>query len=142
MPANTGEREIESPDRVSPQLSSYHAFAMLVSIQIGSGMFASPSLADINVPSPVMALIVWPFSVHSLALLRGQVPPLFAEFGTMLPRHGGIQENLRYVFGDVASSTMAWIWILVVKPSSIAMQGFVLGESLGFSERLRCRRLQ
>ncbi|MCJ1349319.1 hypothetical protein MMC31_007555 [Peltigera leucophlebia] len=44
MPANTGEREIESPDRVSPQLSSYHVFAMLVSIQIGSGMFASPSL--------------------------------------------------------------------------------------------------
>lgn len=35
------------------------AFAIVISIVIGSGVFTSPGAIDTNVPSPGMALVVW-----------------------------------------------------------------------------------
>jgi L-type amino acid transporter 9 len=134
MPPDTGECDVSGTGQISPQLSFHHAFGILVSIQIGSGIFSSPALVDTNVPSPFAALVVWLLS----GLLAWAGAASFAELGTVLPRHGGMQEHLKYIYGDAVSSVMAWIWILVVKPSSMAMQGFVLGESLvsvvGFSD--------
>jgi solute carrier family 7 (L-type amino acid transporter), member 9/15 len=127
MPSSTRECNVSGTGKISPQLSFHHAFAILVSIQIGSGIFSSPSLVDTNVPSPFAALVVWLLS----GLLSWAGAASFAELGTTLPRHGGMQEHLRYIYGDAVSSVMAWIWIMAVKPSSMALQGLVLGESLG-----------
>jgi L-type amino acid transporter 9 len=42
-----------------------------------------------------------------------------------------MQEYLRHVYGDTAAFLMAWIYIVAVKPSSIAIQSIVIAESMG-----------
>ncbi|KAK0649534.1 amino acid/polyamine transporter I [Cercophora newfieldiana] len=110
-----------------PHLSARHALAILVNIQIGSGIFSSPGHVDTNVPSPATALAVWAFS----GLLSWAGAASFAELGTILPGNGGIQDYLRYVYGDTVSSLLAWIYVVAALPSSMALQGIVLGESFG-----------
>lgn len=106
-------------------LSARHAFAILVNLQIGSGIFASPAQVDTNVPSPGAALLVW--LVGGLLSWAGAAS--YAEFGAALPLNGGTQEYLRYVYGDIAAFLMAWIYIFAVKPSSMAIQCIVLVDS-------------
>jgi len=122
-PATDAHQAISS----KPHLSARHALAILVNIQIGSGIFSSPGHVDTNVPSPAMALAVWAFS----GLLSWAGAASFAELGTVLPGNGGIQDYLRYVYGDSVSSLLAWIYVMAALPSSVALQGIVLGESFG-----------
>ncbi|KAF2729626.1 amino acid transporter [Polyplosphaeria fusca] len=123
----------QSPDassgssNASKQLSTRHAFAILVSLQIGSGIFASPAQVDSNVPSPGAALLVWALG----GLLSWAGAASFAELGAALPLNGGMQEYLRHVYGDTMAFLMAWIYIMGVKPSSMAIQSIVIAESIG-----------
>ena len=109
------------------QLTTRHAFAILVTLQIGSGFFASPAQVDSNVPSPGVALLVWALG----GLLSWAGAASFAELGAALPLNGGMQEYLRHVYGDTAAFLMAWIYIMAVKPSSMAIQSIVIAESVG-----------
>jgi L-type amino acid transporter 9 len=111
----------------SKQLTTRHAFAVLVTLQIGSGIFASPAQVDSNVPSPGAALLVWVLG----GLLSWAGAASFAELGAALPLNGGMQEYLRHVYGDTAAFLMAWIYIVAVKPSSMAIQSIVIAESMG-----------
>ena len=63
-----------------------------------------------------MALIVWTLS--GLTAWAGAAS--FAELGAAIPINGGMQEYLKYVYGDYVASLASWIWILAVKPSSMA----------------------
>lgn len=40
-------------------LGATEAFAIIISIVIGSGIFTSPGSIDANVPSPGVALVIW-----------------------------------------------------------------------------------
>ncbi|KAH7135624.1 amino acid/polyamine transporter I [Dendryphion nanum] len=113
--------------QLKKQLSTRHAFAILVTLQIGSGIFASPAQVDSNVPSPGAALLVWVLG----GLLSWAGAASFAELGAALPLNGGMQEYLRHVFGDTMAFLMAWIYIMAVKPSSMAIQSIVIAESIG-----------
>lgn len=115
------------PGQLPKQLSTRHAFAVLVSLQIGSGIFASPAQVDSNVPSPGVALLVWALG----GLLSWAGATSFAELGAALPINGGMQEYLRHVFGDTMAFLMAWIYIMGVKPSSMAIQSIVIADSIG-----------
>lgn len=108
-------------------LTTRHAFSVLVTSQIGSGIFASPAQVDSNVPSPGAALLVWVLG----GLLSWAGAASFAELGAALPLNGGMQEYLHHVFGDTAAFLMGWIYIVAVKPSSIAIQSIVIAESIG-----------
>lgn len=114
-------------EQTSKQLTTRHAFAVLVTLQIGSGIFASPAQVDSNVPSPGAALLVWVLG----GLLSWAGAASFAELGAALPLNGGMQEYLRHVYGDTAAFLMAWIYIVAVKPSSMAIQSIVIAESFG-----------
>ncbi|KAF3008492.1 hypothetical protein E8E13_005183 [Curvularia kusanoi] len=116
-----------SSQQASKQLTTRHAFAVLVTLQIGSGIFASPAQVDSNVPSPGAALLVWVLG----GLLSWAGAASFAELGAALPLNGGMQEYLRHVYGDTAAFLMAWIYIMAVKPSSMAIQSIVIAESVG-----------
>jgi amino acid transporter len=124
-----GERSPTTPQtrQSSKQLTTRHAFAILVTLQIGSGIFASPAQVDSNVPSPGAALLVWVLG----GLLSWAGAASFAELGAALPLNGGMQEYLRHVYGDTAAFLMAWVYIMAVKPSSMAIQSIVIAESIG-----------
>lgn len=117
----------QSSQSSTKQLTTRHAFAILVTLQIGSGIFASPAQVDSNVPSPGAALLVWILG----GLLSWAGAASFAELGAALPLNGGMQEYLRYTFGDTFAFLMAWVYIMAVKPSSMAIQSIVIAESIG-----------
>ncbi|KAI8941164.1 hypothetical protein NX059_002401 [Plenodomus lindquistii] len=119
--------ESDSAPSLFKQLTTRHAFAVLVTLQIGSGIFASPAQVDSNVPSPGAALLVWVLG----GLLSWAGAASFAELGAALPLNGGMQEYLRHVFGDTVAFQMAWVYIMAVKPSSMAIQSIVIAESIG-----------
>ncbi|KAF1958302.1 amino acid transporter [Byssothecium circinans] len=109
------------------QLTTRHAFSILVTLQIGSGIFASPAQVDSNVPSPGASLLVWALG----GLLSWAGAASFAELGAAIPLNGGMQEYLRYVYGDTMAFLMAWVYIMAAKPSAMAIQSIVIAESIG-----------
>lgn len=111
----------------SKQLTTRHAFAVLVTLQIGSGIFSSPSQVDSNVPSPGAALLVWVLG----GVLSWAGAASFAELGAAIPLNGGMQAYLAYVYGDTMAFLMAWIYIMAAKPSSLAIHSIVIAESIG-----------
>ncbi|KAH9433489.1 hypothetical protein MCOR02_005537 [Pyricularia oryzae] len=93
------------------------AFAIIVSIVVGSGIFTSPGAIDANVPSPGVALSVWLVG----GLLAWTGASTLAELGTAIPGEGGVQAYLSYIFGDLFGHLAAWTWIFGVMPVTLAI---------------------
>jgi amino acid transporter len=65
-------------------LGTLDAFAIIISIVIGSGIFTSPGSIDTNVPSPGIALVVWLVG----GILAWTGASTMAELGTAIPGEG------------------------------------------------------
>lgn len=68
----------------SKNLGTAEAFAIVISIVIGSGIFTSPGSIDTHVPSPGAALVVWLIG-GGLAWTGAST---MAELGTAIPGEG------------------------------------------------------
>ncbi|KAI0478170.1 amino acid/polyamine transporter I [Xylaria cf. heliscus] len=110
----------------SKTLGTAEAFAIVISIVIGSGIFTSPGSVDTNVPSPGAALLVWLVG----GALAWTGASTMAELGTAIPGEGGVQPYLRYIFGDVFGFLAAWTWIVAVMPATLAILSIVFVESI------------
>ncbi|KAI1470553.1 amino acid transporter [Daldinia caldariorum] len=107
-------------------LGALEAFAIVISIVIGSGIFTSPGSIDTNVPSPGAALVVWLIG----GVLAWTGASTMAELGTAIPGEGGVQPYLQYIFGDVFGFLAAWTWIVAVMPATLAILSIVFVESI------------
>ncbi|OAA63706.1 Amino acid/polyamine transporter I [Niveomyces insectorum RCEF 264] len=107
-------------------LGTLEAFAIVISIVIGSGIFTSPGAVDTNVPSPGAALGVW--LVGGVLAWTGAAT--LAELGTALPGEGGVQPFLQYIYGDAFGFLAAWTWLVAVMPATLAILAIVFVESL------------
>ncbi|KAI2464993.1 amino acid transporter [Annulohypoxylon bovei var. microspora] len=121
---------LSAPDRESgtftKNLGALEAFAIIISIVIGSGIFTSPGSIDTNVPSPGSALVVWLIG----GVLAWTGASTMAELGTAIPGEGGVQPYLQYIFGDVFGFLAAWTWIVAVMPATLAILSIVFVESI------------
>ncbi|KAH6957861.1 amino acid/polyamine transporter I [Ilyonectria sp. MPI-CAGE-AT-0026] len=106
-------------------LGAIEAFAIVISIVIGSGVFTSPGSIDTNVPSPGVALIIWLVG----GILAWTGASTFAELGTAIPGEGGVQPYLRHIYGDVYGFLSAWTWIVAIMPATLAILSIVFVES-------------
>jgi hypothetical protein len=75
-------------------LGAIEAFAIIVSIVIGSGVFTSPGSIDTNVPSPGVALVIWLVG----GVLAWTGASTMAELGTAIPGEGLWKRRMIYVF--------------------------------------------
>ncbi|KAL9619191.1 MAG: hypothetical protein Q9160_006200 [Pyrenula sp. 1 TL-2023] len=108
-----------------PQPLTYlPCLSLALGLQIGSGIFSAPSVVTTHVSSPALGTSLWLFG----GLLIWTGARSFIELGTAVPHNGGIQEYLRHVYGDMWGMMFAWMWIVVVKPCSMAMVGLVFAE--------------
>lgn len=107
-------------------LKARDGFVLLITIMIGSGIFASPSAIDTNVPSPGVALLIW--AVGGLLAWTGA--STLAELGVAFPGEGGIQEYLKHIYGDWAGFLAAWAWITAVMPATLSILGIVFVETV------------
>lgn len=65
-------------------LGALDAFAIIISIVIGSGIFTSPGSIDTNVPSPGISLCIWLLG----GFLAWTGASTMAELGTAIPGEG------------------------------------------------------
>ncbi|KAK4167158.1 amino acid permease-domain-containing protein [Cladorrhinum sp. PSN259] len=107
-------------------LGTIEAFAIVISIVIGSGVFTSPGSIDTNVPSPGLALVIWLVG----GVLAWTGASTMAELGTAIPGEGGVQPYLKYIFGDVFGFLAAWTWVVAVMPATLAILSIVFIESI------------
>lgn len=107
-------------------LTFVNGLAIVIGIQVGSGIFTSPSTILEKFPSPISAVLVWLFA----GLLAWTGAASFIELGALIPRNGGIQEYLRYCYNDACACSATWTLIFIVKPCSIAMISITFAEYL------------
>jgi amino acid permease len=72
------------PGAFQRNLGAIEAFAIIISIVIGSGIFTSPGSIDANVPSPGAALLIWLVG----GVLAWTGASTLAELGTAIPGEG------------------------------------------------------
>jgi solute carrier family 7 (L-type amino acid transporter), member 6 len=121
------ERPDEGGLSTPPRSLTYlNGLALVVGLQIGSGIFSAPAVVLSHVSSPVVAVLVW----FLAGLLVWTGASSFIELGTRVPQNGGIQEYLRHCYGDIYGFLFAWIWLLVSRPCAMAMVSLVFSEYL------------
>jgi L-type amino acid transporter 9 len=106
------------------RLTFYDAFTLLVSLQVGSGVFSSPSQVNNHSPSPGASLIIW--AICGAVAWAGAAS--FAELGAAMPVNGGLQEYLYEMYGSYMAFLASWIWIFAVKPSSMAILSIICAK--------------
>lgn len=125
LSASSAAAEIGDYPRHSPnKLTFTSGYALVVGSIIGAGIFAAPSRVDSSTPSPGVAMLVW--LTAGLIACAGAVA--FAELGSAIPRNGGMQEYLRYIYGDLVASVMSRTFILASRPTSMAILSIVFAE--------------
>ncbi|KAI9509624.1 L-methionine transporter [Russula earlei] len=100
--------------------------ALVVGLQIGSGIFSSPGVVVANTGSVGASLVVWLLS----GLLAWTGASSFAELGSAIPLNGGAQAYLAYSYGPLVSYLFAWTAISALKPGSNAVISLIFAEYL------------
>lgn len=76
-------------------LTLLNGLALVIALQIGSGIFTLPAQVSQSVPSPGAGLLVW--LLAGLLVWTGAAS--FIELGCRAPSNGGIQEYVRVAYG-------------------------------------------
>ncbi|KAG5364776.1 b(0,+)-type amino acid transporter 1 [Yarrowia sp. E02] len=105
-------------------LTYFNCLALVMGLQVGSGIFSSPGTVDHNAGSIGSAIIVW--AVAGVLAWTGACS--YTELGSTIPLNGSSQAYLNYVFGPLAGFLFAWTALMVLKPGSAAIIALVFGE--------------
>lgn len=124
-------RRSEGDDQLRPRrkgttLTPLNCLALVIGLQIGSGIFSAPSLIAQQVRSPAEALAV--FVVAGLLVWTGAAS--FIELGLLVPSNGGIQDYLRASWGDYTGYLFSWIWVGIAKPAGNAVISTIFADYL------------
>ena len=100
--------------------------ALVLGLQIGSGIFSAPSQVSNHVASPGMAVLVW--LLAGVLVWTGAAS--FIELGLAIPKNGGVQEYLRVCYSEFFGFLFSWVWIAIGKPCGIALTAMIFAENL------------
>ena len=101
-----------------------NALALMLSVQIGSGIFSAPSQVNNHAGSPGVSLVIWLVA----GLLSWTGAASFAELGGAIPLNGGAQAYLRYTYGEGLAFVFCWTVLTVLKPGGAAIVAIIFGE--------------
>ena len=110
----------------SRTLTFVNGLALVIGLQIGSGIFSTPGYVATLIPWPVLGVAIWAFA----GILVWTGAASFAELAVLCPDNGGIQEYLCHCFGNLYGFLFACIWILVIKPCAMSMIAMIFAEYL------------
>lgn len=125
--AAAGAQQSDSNRTLKRSLTYLNGLALVLGLQIGSGIFSAPSQVGRHVPSPGAAVLVW--LVAGLLVWTGAAS--FIELGVAIPDNGGVQEYLRICYGDFLGFLFSWVWVTIAKPSAVAMIAMVFADNVG-----------
>jgi L-type amino acid transporter 6 len=110
----------------APSLTRLNGLALVISLQIGSGIFSAPTQISQHVSSPGYGLVVW--VVGGMLVWTGAAS--FIELGLRIPTNGGIQEYLRTCYGDFMGFLFTWSWVAIAKPAANAVIATIFADYL------------
>ena len=113
-----------STSRSGAELTFFNGLAIVVGLQIGSGIFLAPSQISSLIPAPGFAVLLWFFT--GLFVWTGAAS--FVELGLAIPRNGGLQEYLQFCYGDFVAFVFICTWVLLIKPAAMAMIAIVFSD--------------
>uniref|UniRef100_A0A060T299 ARAD1A06600p n=1 Tax=Blastobotrys adeninivorans TaxID=409370 RepID=A0A060T299_BLAAD len=105
-------------------LNVFHGLGLVIGLQIGSGIFASPSQVNSHAGSVGGSLIIWIVA----GLLAWTGASAFAELGSTIPLNGAAQAYLNHIFGAFPSFLFSWTALTVLKPGSAAIISIIFSE--------------
>lgn len=111
-------------DSLRRGLGDWDAVAIVVSVIVGSGIFASPGIIVDTVGSVGLGLLSWVIA----GVLATASSLVYCELGAMMPSAGGDYTYLREAFGDTVAFSWAWVSFTVQKPASLAIVSTVVGN--------------
>ncbi|TFY51174.1 hypothetical protein EVJ58_g10704 [Rhodofomes roseus] len=107
-------------------LGLLNGIALIVGLQIGSGIFSAPGVVIANMHSVGASLGIW----LAAGLLAWTGASSFAELGSSIPVNGGAQAYLHYAYGPLVAYLFAWTAIIVLSPGGNAVISLVFAEYL------------
>ena len=107
-------------------LTFTNGVALVLGLQIGSGIFSAPSQVSNHVASPGIAVLVW--FLAGVLVWTGAAS--FIELGLAIPKNGGVQEYLRVCYSEFFGFLFSWVWIAIGKPCGIALTAMIFAENL------------
>ncbi|KAI0950592.1 hypothetical protein AcV7_009010 [Taiwanofungus camphoratus] len=126
LSASLSEPESVRGESHEKSLGIINGIALVVGLQIGSGIFSSPGVVVANTQSVGASLAVWLAS----GLLGWTGASSFAELGSSIPVNGGAQAYLQYSYGPLVSYLFAWTAISALKPGGNAVISLIFAEYL------------
>ena len=112
--------------KLRKSLGCVQAFAYIVGILFGGGLFISASLVARETSNMGMALVAWVTS--SIPCLFGAL--CFCELATMLRKTGGEYIFIKEAFGNVPAFVTVWAQTFIVFPARKAILAITIGEYL------------
>ncbi|MFC1500008.1 APC family permease [Candidatus Zixiibacteriota bacterium] len=110
------------------ELTLYGLTMVAIGSCIGSGIFLTPSQIVSQLPSPLLALLIW--AIGGLITLTGALT--FAELGSMFPQAGGVYTYLKEGYGEVFGFLYGWAYLLVITSGAIAALTIAFAQYLAF----------
>ena len=108
-------------------LGAMHAASVVIGVVVGSGIFLVPAEMMKDAGSTHLVFLAW--IVGGLFSFCGAVT--YAQLGAMKPQASGEYVYIRDAYGPLAGFLCAWIWTIVVKPSSLAAISTGIVQVLG-----------
>jgi amino acid transporter len=120
-----------SPPLSSPPVKGLHRYlgyydgmGVIISIMIGSGIFASPGIVLHRAGSPLLVLLAWLLS----GVIVMTTSLCYTELGSRYPSAGGDYEYLTRAYGKPIGFSFIWYYFWISKPGSQAIIATVFGD--------------
>lgn len=126
LASTLAESEMTRGEGNEKNVTLINGIALIVGLQIGSGIFSSPGVVVANTKTVGASLAVWLVS----GVLAWTGASSFAELGSAIPQNGGAQAYLSYAYGPLLSYLFAWVAIIALKPGSNAVIALIFAEYL------------
>ncbi|KAK0459766.1 L-methionine transporter [Desarmillaria tabescens] len=124
LSASLTDPELVASESGDKNIGLLNGIALVVGLQIGSGIFSSPGVVVANTNTVGASLAVWLAS----GLLAWTGASSFAELGSAIPQNGGAQAYLSYAYGPLISYLFAWTAIIGLKPGGNAVISLIFAE--------------
>ena len=110
------EKQPSKNDAPEATVGLKQGFITIVSLMIGSGIFASAGCIHLNAGSIGVGFVIW--ILTGCMALCGAL--CYAELGTTIPGSGGETQYLERGFGRWAAFVFEWTAIMLLRPASIS----------------------
>ena len=94
------------------------AFAIVIGMIIGSGIFLKPSIVLNNAGTPFLSIMAW--IVGGIITLAAALS--VAEIAVAIPRSGGLYTYLGEIYGKPVGFLLGWVQTVISYPASVAVQ--------------------